>query len=289
VKQKLLHILFLTATAVQISLVGTGKLFAQTVSYTGGAQYSTGSYYFENSTNSFYLSNGFSIQAGQFQASLNIPFVIQSTPWISYTEMGGIPTGGTQNGEVTQSGRQGGQGGGRGRNSVTLIDTTAYKQAGFSDPTVSASLTIVSNSYRRTTLTLNSQIKIPFANPSNGFGTGAWDGGIGASFSKGVSNNLMLFANSMYWQLGDMDDLHLNNVVSYGVGVALFLISGNVMFNTSLNGMTKVAYEFAAPVSINIGTGINAHERVFISANISAGLSQAAPDIAIGLGWSVKF
>jgi len=288
VKQTLLHIFVITSVAVMVSFQGTGKLFAQTVSYSGGAQYSTGSYYFENSTNSFYLSNGLMLQAGKFNVSVNVPYVIQSSPWISYTEMGGIPTGGTQSGEVTQAGRHAGQGTGKRNNSITLIDSTSYNQAGFSDPTISASWTILSNLRKRTIISLNSQLKIPAANPSSGFGTGAWDGSVGASFSKGVSGNLMIFGHSAYWWMGDMDDFELKDVVSYGVGLGFFLNGGNLMFNTSLNGMTKVSSEFAAPASIIFGTGINANERIFISANLSAGLSEASPDVAIGLGWTVK-
>jgi hypothetical protein len=288
VKQKLLHIFVITWVAVIVSFPGTGKLFAQTVSYSGGAQYSTGSYYFENSTNSFYLSNGFMLQAGKINVSLNVPYVIQSSPWISYTEMGGIPTGGTQSGEVTQAGRHAGQGSGKRGNNITLIDTTSYNQAGFSDPTISASLTILSNLRKRTIISLNSQLKIPVANPSSGFGTGAWDGGVGASFSKGVSNNLMIFGHSAYWWMGDMEEFQLRNVMSYGVGLGFFLNGGNLIFNGSLNGITKISGEFAAPASIIFGTGINANERIFISANLSAGLSEASPDLGIGLGWTVK-
>jgi hypothetical protein len=288
VKQKLLHIFVITWVAVIVSFPGTGKLFAQTVSYSGGAQYSTGSYYFENSTNSFYLSNGFMLQAGKINVSLNVPYVIQSSPWISYTEMGGIPTGGTQSGEVKQAGRHAGQGSGKRGNNITLIDTTSYNQAGFSDPTISASLTILSNLRKRTIISLNSQLKIPVANPSSGFGTGAWDGGVGASFSKGVSNNLMIFGHSAYWWMGDMEEFQLRNVMSYGVGLGFFLNGGNLIFNGSLNGMTKISGEFAAPASIIFGTGINANERIFISANLSAGLSEASPDLGIGLGWTVK-
>lgn len=267
---------------------GTGRVHAQTVSYTGSAQFSTGSYYFENTTNSFFLSNGLSIQSGGFTASLNVPYVVQNTPWISYTQIGGIPTGGTQNGEVKQSARNEGQGSGRRQNVIPLADTTSYSQSGFSDPTISASFTILSNQYRRFILSLNSHVKIPFANPSNGFGTGAWDAGLGVSISKAISQNIMVFANTMYWRLGDMEELELKDTVSYGVGLGLFLNQGNLMFSSSLNGMSKVADEFDAPVSLNLGTGLNVHKRIYLNANASAGLSEASPDFAFGLGWSVR-
>lgn len=78
--------------------LNTQSVVAQTVNYTGSTQFSTGSYYFEDYTNSFYFSNGLSVQYGIMTMSFNIPYVFQSTPWVSYTEFGGIPTGGTQQG-----------------------------------------------------------------------------------------------------------------------------------------------------------------------------------------------
>lgn len=276
------------AVSVQLLIAGAGHVEAQSVSYTGSAQYSSGSYYFENSTQSFYLSNGMSVQAGRFTAGIHIPYVYQNTPWVSYTEFGGIPTGGTQHGEVKQSGRQAGQGSGRGKNRITLIDTTSYRQSGFSDPTVSASFTLLSNRTHGTILTLNGSMKIPFADPANGFGTGAWDGGLGISISKRITQKIMVYGNSMYWSLGDMEELELNNALSYGVGVGLFLNNGDVILNTFLNGMTKIAEEFSAPASLNLGAGFNVHNRVFINTTISGGLSEASPDLSIGMGWSIR-
>jgi len=287
VKANLSHIAVVTI-AVLLMLAGIGEIHAQTVSYNGSAQFSTGSYYFENSTNSFFLSNGLSMQSSRFTTSINVPYVVQSTPWISYTYVGGIPTGGTQNGEVYQSGRQDRQGSGRRQNAIPLADTTSYSKSGFSDPTISASFTILSNRYHRVIVSLNGNLKVPFANPSNGFGTGAWDTGVGVSVSKGIFQNMMVFANSMYWSLGDMDELELKDAVSYAVGLGFFINRGTVMFNSSLNGMTQVAEEFDAPISLNLGTGLNMYERISLNANVSTGLSEASPDFSFGLGWSIR-
>lgn len=282
---KLIQIRLLIVTAFALC---TLPAVAQTVNYSGSTQFSTGSYYFEESTNSFYFSNGLSVQTGIMTMSFTIPYVFQSTPWVSYTEFGAIPTGGTQQGEVKQTGRQGGHGSGRRNETIALTDTTSYNQSGFSDPTIAASFTILSDRYHRVIISLNSQVKIPVASPSKGFGTGAWDAGIGASFSKGIFYNLMVFANSMYWNLGDMDELELKNALSYGAGVGLFLRGGNVMFSGSLSGITKIADEFDAPVSLNFGTGVNVHERIYLNANFSTGLSEASPDFSFGFGWAIR-
>lgn len=268
--------------------LSTLSVVAQTVNYTGSTQFSTGSYYFEDNTNSFYFSNGLSVQYSIMTISFNIPYVFQSTPWVSYTEFGGIPTGGTQQGEVKQTGRQGGHGSGQRNETIALIDTTSYNQSGFSDPTIAASFTLLSDRYHRVIVSLNSQVKIPAASPSKGFGTGAWDAGIGASFSKGIFYNLMIFANSMYWSLGDMDELELKNALSYGAGLGLFLNGGNVMFSGSLSGITKIAEEFDAPVSLNVGTGVNVNERIYLNASLSTGLSEASPDFSFGFGWAIR-
>lgn len=282
---KLIRIrLFFVAAFVLSSLTAV----AQTVNYTGSFQFSTGYYYFEDFTNSFYFSNGVSVQNGIMTMSLNIPYVYQSSPWVSYTDFGGIPTGGTQQGEVKRTGRQGGPGQGWGNGKIALTDTTSYKQSGFSDPTIAASFTILTDRYHRTIVSLNSQVKIPVASPSKGFGTGAWDAGVGVSVSKGIFYKMMIFANSMYWRLGDMDELELRDAVSYSAGLGLFLNGDSVMFSGSLSGITKIADEFDAPVSLHVRVGVKLNERVYLNGNLSTGLSEASPDFSCGLGWTIR-
>ncbi len=269
---------------------GYGQSMAQNVVYSGGVQYSAGAYYFEETTKSFYLTNGFSWQTDRYSLSASFPFVVQSTPWVSYTEFGGVPTGGTQSGEVHQSGRRNhGGGNGEGRNRLALSDTTSYTRAGFSDPSLSASLNLYSNAARRISVSLNGQVKIPLTNPSTGYGTGAWDTGAGLAVSNSFRTQWMVFVSAMYWWMGDMDELELNNTLAYGVSVGRMTQGGRLLVTTSFNGFTRIADEFDPPLTIGLGAGLRASRVVFLNSHLTFGLSEAAPDLSAGAGWSIRF
>jgi len=80
--------------SVLLVFIGTGSIQAQNVTYSGNLQFATGSYFFTERTESIYFTNSFSLSGDYMRVSLSIPYVIQSTPWISYSPGGGIPTTG---------------------------------------------------------------------------------------------------------------------------------------------------------------------------------------------------
>jgi hypothetical protein len=286
--EKFQDTLFLISLATLFLAAGPIHSVAQTVVYSGSIQYSTGAYYFEETTKSFYLTNGFSMQTDRFTLSASFPFVVQSTPWVSYTQFGGVPTGGTQSGEVHGSGRHG-SGSQDGRRRLALTDTTTYTRAGFSDPALSANYNLYSNVYRRISVSLNGQLKVPLANPSSGYGTGSWDSGLGLSASHGIGEQWMLFLSGMYWWMGDMPDLELNNTLAYGVSIGRITNGGRGIINASLNGFTKLADQFNPPLMMGMGAGIRASQSVYLNGNLTFGLSEASPDLSAGMGWSIRF
>lgn len=165
-----------------LGLLIAGCGYAQRVSYSGSMQYAAGSYFFGETTRSFYLTNGFTVGGDRGSLTFNLPFIIQNTPWVSYSAGGYLPTGGTQHGTVGR--RSGGMSRMEGR--ITLSDTSSYTKANFSDPTFNLGVKLLSGA--TTTLFLNSGLKIPLADPTNGFGTGAWDFGAGLSVSQRLSS-----------------------------------------------------------------------------------------------------
>lgn len=162
-------LLILIVTQVRLEI-----LFAQELSYRGGVSYSTGSYFFTENTGTLYITNGLSLQMNRLTLSANIPYMVQNSPWVSYSNMGGIPTGGTQSGEVRRAGMNGGMGGGGGMcHQIVLIDTTSYTQSSFSDPSVYTQFRVYTTSNGKSVVMIIGQLKIPVSNPSKGFGTGA--------------------------------------------------------------------------------------------------------------------
>jgi hypothetical protein len=221
-KNELHKSLIICLESLLIVLTGTGIMQAQQVTYSGSLQFATGSYFFTESTESFYFVNGLSLSGDIGRLSLNIPYVIQNSPWISYNQKGGIPTGGTQHGEI---------GGRRSdvssmqdmtrqrRHRVDLPDTVSYRSSSFSDPTVGGTLFLYGRTSPSTSVNLNTTLKIPLANPENGFGTGAWDFGAGLSILQRIKT-FYLYGDITYMWLGNMDELELNNPFFFSAGIS---------------------------------------------------------------------
>jgi hypothetical protein len=270
-------------------LAGMG-VKAQGVRYNGGISYLTGSYYFGEKTGTLYFSNGFNMGFDRLSFSVNVPFVVQTTPWISYSPYGAIPTGGTENGEVKRAGSGHAMVPGSGhRRHIDLADTVSYARASFSDPSVQAGFRIYSGRDGKTTLILNGHLKFPISTPSSGYGTGAWDSGTGFSLSQSLGYTWMVFADATWWWLGDMEDLNLNNSLAYGVGVGKIFTETGWLVNASLSGFTTIVDNYDPPLTLTFGTGYKADTNIFLNATTGFGLSESSPGFSAGFGWSVAF
>lgn len=276
---------------VLFALAGAGQASGQSLYYSGSMQYATGSYFFEENTRSFYLTNGLNIKNGQYSMSADFPFVVQSSPWISYNSYGGIPTGGPQHESVGQHYTRGsgsGQGKGEGRRQqIDLADTSSYTQSGFSDPSLSLQYQVVGSGTGPAALYLNTSVKFPLADPSNGFGTGAWDMGFGGSISRRF-DTWFATANVMYWHFGDMPELELKSSLAYGAGVGKSLYGGQWLVLGSFNAMTEIIEGVNPPMSAALGIGYQVGTRTSLNVNTSFGMSESSSDIAFGGGWQIK-
>lgn len=277
---------------VLFSLAGEECVTAQKVTYSGNLQYSTGSYFFTEKTESFYFSNGLSVSGERARISFTIPYVVQSSPWISYGTSGGIPTGGTGHGQVGQHGSGTGNQyqdlARRGRHRVDLPDTVSYRQASFSDPSIFGSLQIFNSSAQTTNLNLNASAKLPFTKPASGFGTGAWDFGAGISLFHRIQT-MFLFLDTMYWRMGDMNDLDLINPLTGSAGAGKAFKGGEWMVNASISGSTKIIGSVDPPLNLNTGLGYLKSQKTSLNTTFSFGLSESSPDFTASVGWSIQF
>lgn len=281
---------FLFLGALLLELIGAGQLHAQQLYYNGNMQFATGSYFFDESTQSFYLTNGLALSHTSYSMSLNIPFVVQNSPWISYSGTGGIPTGGPQHGAVRQQGSEGpgsGQGMGGRRHNVVLPDTASYRQYGFSDPIASASYRVYNPPGGKTSVQFNASVKFPVADPDRGFGTGTWDAGLGGSVSQRL-NSWLLTGNVMYWHFGDMPDLELKNSWSYGAGLGRSFAGGSWLVLGSFNGMTELIEGMDPPITAGVGVGYQVSPRVNLNASTYMGLTESSSNVAFGTGCQLR-
>ncbi|MFH5832658.1 transporter [Halalkalibaculum sp. DA384] len=270
---------------------GAGQASGQALTYNGSVQYATGSYYFTEQTGSFYFNNGLGISGDRLSLHLNVPFIAQNTPWISYTSsgMGPLPTGGPHNRLV--DGSDGGQGNRRGRRRIDpgTTDTLNFTETHFGDPSLSGSVRIYSSGFGQTSVNGNFGIKFPLTDADSGFGTGAWDFGAGLSWSQRVAGNTLLLLSGMYWQLGDMDDLDFKNILSYSAALGQTFQEGKLMATASFFGSTQIIEDIDPPMNAGAGLSFQVAPNVALNTNLLVGLTESASDFSIGAGWSINF
>lgn len=299
------------AITLHILLIEAGSVMAQqvSVSYTGSAQYSTGSYFFEEQTQSFSISNGFNISGDKVTLSFNVPFVVQNSPWVSYGIAGYIPTGGPDHKAVQDSSnqRKGHGTGGKGGKSkllpfkntvngymqmqdgdeVVVTDTVSYNKASFADPNLYANVKLYTSDTGAGTIRLNTALKIPLADPTNGYGTGEWDYGAGVSLSQRLGN-FFFIADMMKWWFGDLPDLKLQDPWAYSAGLGLSFAEAKWLINASYSGYTEIIDGFDPPQTLTLGMGHFLSNKASLNGNVSFGLTESSSDLSVGLGWSIQ-
>lgn len=262
----------------------------QSVSYTATLQYTTGDYIFADRTDGGAFVQALDVSGERYRVGVQLPLLYQSTPWVSYTSGGPLPSGGPQNGAVgrgrTSAEGQQGQGPGA-RRPIALPDTVSVPDVGVGDPTLSADLTLVSAGPGRPGVQVTGRLKVPVADVDRGFGTGAWDAGLGVSISQPLLPWFLL-ADATVWWMGDMDDLALNEHLSYSVGVGRVLGQGEVGLLATLAGSTVIIDGTDAPLQALLGVQFMPSDRWSLSASGGWGLSDTAPDLALSLGGSVR-
>lgn len=273
---------------------------AQTVTYNGSLSWSRGSYIFTDPTSSFWLSSGLSLRAGPVSLSASVPVIVQNSGVVSFVAGRPLPTGGESSAVVrrrqagepigTRSGRSGAPGMGStpvaGFDSTTVVFRDSYEtQVG--DPMLRGSMELHSGLGSVRSVSVDVSAKPPLRSVESGVGTGAWDVGGGASIVLG-SGATLLFADVSYWSFGDLEDLELGSGVTYGVSVSRSFSSGKTALMASLTGASAVVETMEAPVAAGLGLSFLPRPGRALSAGVSVGLSEAAPDVSVYVGWSVR-
>ena len=264
--------------------MGAASIHAQLVHYDGSIQFSSGKYYFTEVSHSVYLNNGISFNYAKFHITADLPYIYQNSPWISYTSIGGIATGGPQHGVVAHQTGKAREG--QGRKAISIVDTVSYTSSGFGDPTASFRYDVFRSYNGHTLLSANGAVKIPFADTEMGFGTGEWDFSVGSGVMT-WTQKWSWSTSVAFWHFGDMPELELKDALSYGIGIGRSFDHRSILVLYSLQGMTKVISGTEAPLSTGIGVSFNISENVMVNSNFGVGLSESTPDYSVGGGWSI--
>ncbi len=272
---------------------------AQSLSYTGSVQYSTGRYIFTEPTQTWSFQNGFTLAFGGLRLSATIPAIVQNSGAV--TMVGGtyLPTGGEGNGAVNT--RQPGQRvpmtpGGPRHSLLPGPDLYATQVVGDSvveepgsytlyagDPLLSGALQLFRGRALIRSLELNVSAKAPLNDVTSGVGTGRWDIGAGGTIVTGVGR-LLAIVDVSYWRYGDLAELELRDGVSWGASLGL-PVSRSVSLTAMAIGSNRIIQtaEPARAVSMGVLYRLSPRSSLFMSAG--RGLSETSPDMTLSFGW----
>ena len=269
----------LAVAAAGVMLVALAAVPAAggTISYTGSLQIARGTYIFTQPTSGYFFFNGLTFSSKTFALAATIPLIYQTTPYVSYTGVGVLPSGGAESSSVNQR---------QGREPVVVPEVVEYERYGVGDPVITASLTLVKEGRAMPAVQLSGQTKTPLADVDLGFGTGEWDYGAGLGLSKKLGN-VFLIADVSYWILGDLPDLELQNAWGYAFSFGHAFSGGKYAFMASYSGITEVIAGVASPSSLGLGFSVRVGAGSSLMLNAAFGLSEASPDLSLSLGWSI--
>ena len=256
---------------------GTSPAFAQTVTVRTSAQFSSGSYGFIDETDAFAWITGVSVATGRVEVGVRIPYVRQSTPWVSYTGAGATPSRGPRRG--------GDPIGGSGRRPLP-IDTSTAQITGVGDPQLRVSLQALAPEGPGLRIDLTGYAKPPLTDPDAGIGTGAWDLGLGLTVARPLPP-FFISGEIAYWWLGDLETLRLDNTLGYSIALGQIFDAWGVL--VSLTGSTAAVEDVPAPVSTGAGIGYTSPAGWAFTTTAALGLTDGAPDWAVSLGGSYRF
>ncbi|MDZ7779132.1 MAG: hypothetical protein U5R14_04225 [Gemmatimonadota bacterium] len=287
--------LVLTTAGTPGSLWSPPPLLGQTVRYSGSISYSTGSYVFAERTHSFWLSNGLSVGGSKLSASATLPLIVQNSGVVSVVADQPVPTGGEGSGVVgRRSGdgpigtrRRDGAGSGTGTtptdSAVVFRDRYALEVG---DPSLRVTYDAYSSSGFIRSVSLNLGAKAPLRGLESGVGTGEWDAGAGASVALGVGST-WFFLDGAHWWFGDLPELELRDGVMYSAGVSRLFGESGTSLLASVSGSSRIVPTAAAPVSVSVGLSRFLERGRSFSVGVTAGLSEASPDLSAYFGWSL--
>ena len=136
------------------------------------------------------------------------------------------------------------------------------------------------------TLSVVGAIKAPLAGRASGVGTGEWDAGAGLSTALRGGQNF-LFADAVYWRLGNPVGWSLRNAVVYDVSVGRAMRGGTWSVLGTVSGASPTWTGLPAPVQVGASIGYSLGPGATIIGSAAAGLSRSAPSVTTGIGWRV--
>jgi hypothetical protein len=229
---------------------------AQGLYVEGGLSLARGDYVYTQQTNGGGASAGIAWSSRRLTARVSLPFFVHDTRLL------------TRSGEEPLD--------------ASAPSASAYEGA-VSDPVVQVSGQLFESD--RSGFGLSAAAKIPMVEAGH-FGTGEWDVGAAASVSRLVGSASMLGFDVGYWHLGDMPDLPLQDTVTGTITLGRGFGRAWTASASLSGGRAAVAgYDDPWWTSLLVGRSF---ARGIWGVTASLGLTDGAPDFAVGLVWRAQ-
>lgn len=273
---KIFTLIALCLLLVSSVSIAQGKWTAST-----SLQMNSGNYFFDTHMQTYYLYGGLGYQSDDWGISANIPLIASDGGSVSQLGNTFIPTqnemhGGGQNPSNDSHGGMMGSG--------FLSD----KEISIGDLYLNGKYNLTNQHNSIFDLYLNGYIKVPFADESNGLGTGKFDYSLSMGLRKNIES-FMFFAELGYLVLGDAQEINYNDPLTYNVGVGTFFTNQNFGLLLSYSGYSKVIDGYAAPAQVSLGIMLNSSHMMGYNIFVSKGLSELNPDYTLSGGMHFNF
>jgi len=227
--------------------------------------YESGKYGTDTRSDSVYIPFTLKRYLGDWNASLTVPYLRQSS-----------------GGEVTNVG---GRSARTGRGPRSAATTT---HSGLGDLVVRGGYDLIKENPQPFDLSLAAKIKLPTADEDKGLGTGKFDEGLGLEFGKRVVESWTVLADLYYTFIGDPSGTDLNNQVAGDIGFA-YLPGEDLTTTVLFEGSNALVPGQPAPLDLRGILDYKLGEHVHVYGGVLAGLSNGSPDYGLSFGGSYRF
>jgi hypothetical protein len=169
---------------------------------------------------------------------------------------------------------------------MTPSSDMPFSRVGIGDPIGRIDVALSRADAEHPVVSLVGAAKAPLADVNRGFGTGEWDVGAGLSSAVKVAS-ISVFAEAVYWKLGNPPGASLRNAVAYALSIGRAFPRSRWSVLGTVSGASSLWTGLEAPVQAGMGVGYLFESGSSVFATAAAGLTRTAPAISTGLGWRV--
>lgn len=283
-----------------LGAVSVPRVEAQPVTVSAGVTVRAiaGTFGSDRTTTGVYVPATVRAEVGRFETSWSLPYLGIMDGTAVPSTGGAIPMQGSLPG-APATGMSMGEGGSGGMMSGGAMMSGATgsgtvpgsapplmltNQAGVGDIVGAVGYRVVDRVLTGLQVVVGTRLKFPVASAAKGLGTGRMDVGASATVRRRFARG-WAFAEGGYLHVGSPEGVDLRGAAFWNVGAGREL-SGPVSLLASVTGNTAIVPDFAPPLELSAGVGLNTGHHYTLSVMPAIGLTEASPNIGLVIGFS---